>query len=141
MRLTIIPSDRYKQLMRIATCVVVLALGVGCGKAAITETRIVQAPPRAANCPLELVTVDMTSMTFNQTWETVGFVSLSDRGAQDPNAEENRSLVRPRACAMGGTSIAVAANSTNTTAFGDGSALIYLILRPKPAAPPAPTAF
>jgi hypothetical protein len=111
-----------------------------CGKAAISEHRMIHAPPRAANCELALVEVDITSMTFNQTWDVLGYVSLLDRGTQDPNAAENRALVRPRACAMGGTTIALSQNATNETMLGTGSGVSYMVLRPK-SAPAAPTAF
>jgi len=112
-----------------------------CGKAAITETRMAHAPARAPDCPLDLVQVDVTSVTFNQTWEVLGYVGLLDRGAQDPDAPENRALVRPRACAMGGTSIAVASNAASTNAIGQtGSGVNYMVLRAR-SAPAAPTAF
>lgn len=118
-------------------------LSVG-SKAGIGETRMVQVPPREPNFALELVTVDTTATTFNQQWEVIGYVAMGDTSAQDPAAEENRAIVRPRACAMGGTSVAVAGNSTATGPLGNqGSALVYMILRPKPepAALPPPTAF
>jgi hypothetical protein len=129
--------------MRIVRYAVVVMLVVGCGpKAMISETRMIQAAPREPNCSLELVTVDITAMTFNQTWEVLGYVTFTDTGTQDPTAEENRKLVRPRACAMGGTSIALGMNSTNTTQLGQqGSGIMYMVLRPKSATPPPPTAF
>jgi hypothetical protein len=107
---------------------------LACGPS-ITETRMMSAPPREAGCALELVHADITQVSFNQTWDVLGYVSLVDRGGQDPAAEANRALVRPRACAMGGTSIAVALASTSMTAMGSGSGLVYMVLRPK--APPA----
>lgn len=99
------------------------------------------APSREANCALELAHVDITSMSFNQEWEVLGYVSLLDYSVQDPAAAENRALVRPRACAMGGTSVAVAINATNTNQLGQqGSGLVYMVLRPNSFAP-APSAF
>jgi len=114
-----------------------------CGsKSAITETRMVHAPAREMSCPLELVQVDVTSSDFNKQWDVLGHVTLMGRGTQDPMAEENRSLVRGRACNMGGTAIGVAMNSTNTNQLGQqGSAISYMVLRPKATAPAAPTAF
>ena len=130
-----------KLMTRASVPLLAVGLATGCGPG-ISESRMVQAPARESNCALELVTVDITSMAFNQTWETLGFVTLSDTGVLDPTAEKNRALVRPRACAMGGTSITVAINATNTNQMGQqGSSLMYMVLRPKSATPPPPAAF
>lgn len=111
----------------------IVAALAACGpKAGISETRMVHAPPRDPNCHLELVQVDITSVTFNQQWEVLGYVSFFDRGSQDPFAKENRELLRPRACAMGGTSVAIAMNSTGQNQMGQqGSGVSYMVLRPK----------
>lgn len=104
-----------------------------CGpKAGISETRMIHAPPRDASCKLELVQVDITSITFNQQWEVLGYVTFADRGSQDPYAKENRELLRPRACAMGGTSVAIALNGMGQSSMGQqGSGIAYMVLRPK----------
>ena len=117
------------------------ALG-GCGpKDLIGETHVAYAPPRSPNCSLELVQVDPTSITFRRDWQLLGYVTLQDRNAQDPMAEGNSALARPRACAMGGTSIAIALNSTTTDALGrQHGALVYMVLRPR-GKQAAPTAF
>ena len=111
-------------------------------KLGISETRMASAPPREATCALELVQADITAMSFNQTWEVLGYVTLLDKGVQDPSTEENRALVRPRACAMGGTSIAVAMTGANTARIGGtGSGVTYMVMRAKPAVAAAPTTF
>ena len=121
---------------------IVLILLAACGpKVAIGEQRMVHAPARDAGCGLEFVQVDITSVTFNQQWEVLGYVTLHDRGTQDPMAEENRGLVRPRACGMGGTAVAIAQSAQTETALATGSAVQYMVLRPKPTGPAAPTAF
>ena len=90
------------------------------------------APARAANCDLQLVQADGTSVDFNQRWDLLGYVSLQNNGLLDPAAPENRALVRPRACAMGGMAVAVAMSSSAQNVFGArGSALVYMVLRPK----------
>ena len=109
-----------------------LLLAACAPKAGMSETRMIHAPPREADCKLEMVQVDITAVEFNQKWEVLGYVTMVDRGAQDPFSEENKALVRPRACAMGGTSVAIAINSTSTNAFNQqGSGLAYMVLRPK----------
>jgi hypothetical protein len=101
---------------------------------------MMSAPPREAGCALELVQVDVTDPAFNQRWDVLGYVTLSSGRTLDPAAEANRSVVRPRACAMGGTSLAVTSTSSNSTGPRTGSALMYMVLRPK-GAPSAPTTF
>lgn len=114
-----------------------------CGpKALITETRMATAPAREPGCALEFVAIDITDVAFGRTWEVLGYVGLADRGVQDPASEENRRLVRPRACAMGGTTLALAASGAATDRFGQtGSGLTFMVLRPRPATTAAPTAF
>jgi len=113
-----------------------------CGpKAGISEVRMANAPSRDATCALELVEVDITAVTFNQQWEVLGYVTLADYSVQDPSARENRELVRPRACAMGGTAVANAIGATNTNQVGQqASGVSYMVLRPKTFAT-QPTAF
>ena len=102
---------------------------------------MIHAPPRDATCKLEMVEADITSITFNQQWEVLGYVTFLDRGSQDPFSEDNKKLVRPRACAMGGTSIAIAMNATNTDQLNQqGSGISYMVMRPKSWAQ-APQAF
>ncbi|MBA3818020.1 MAG: hypothetical protein H0X17_03965 [Deltaproteobacteria bacterium] len=131
-------------LARVAFVVATIAAATAvtaCGKAMIGETQLIHAPARSADCQLALVQADITAYSFNQTWEVLGYVTLSDYEAQDPAAAENRALVRPRACRMGGTSIAVTANATTRDALGrTGSGVSYMVLRPKTAAA-APTTF
>lgn len=118
----------------------VLAALVLAGCSSISETRMMAATPRPADCSLQLVQADITQIAFNQTWDVLGYVTLGKTHSQDPASEENRHVVRPRACAMGGTAIAVAINATSHSAFATGSALAYMVLRPKQAAA-APTTF
>ena len=98
----------------------------------ITETRMTFAPARPVDCDLQLVQVDVTAFDFNHRWDLLGYVSLVNNGVLDPAAPSNRALVRPRACTMGGTAVAVAMNSTSQNVFGArGSGLVYMVLRPK----------
>lgn len=120
--------------MKHAFALALVAALAACGpKSGISETRMIHAPPRDAACQLELVQVDITSISFNQQWEVLGYVTFFERGnSQDPYAKENRDLLRPRACAMGGTSVAIALNSTGQNAAGQqGSGISYMVLRPK----------
>jgi len=113
--------------------VLLIAALAACGpKAAISESRMAYAPSLPENCQLELVQVDITAVQFNQQWEVLGYVTLLDTKLQDPAAPENRALVRPRACAMGGSSVAVAMSSAATNQLGQqGSGVVYMVLRPK----------
>ena len=121
---------------RLALAVATAAVAIGvaaCAPTTVTETRMMQAPARPASCTLALVQADLASPTFNQTWDILGYVTLTAPSSSDPAAESNRAEVRPRACAMGGTSVGVAIAAAN----GAGSSLMYIVLRPKqpPAGP------
>ncbi len=114
------------------TLLTLLVVAACAPKAGMSETRMIAAPPRDPNCKLEMVQVDITSIDFNRKWDVLGYVTMVDRGSQDPFAEDNKQLVRARACAMGGTSVAIAMNSTTTNMFNQqGSGLVYMVLRPK----------
>ncbi len=102
----------------------------------VTETRMLHALSREANCTLAMVQADLASPSFNQTWDILGYVTLSDASSPDPAAEDNRKRVRPRACAMGGTSVGVAIAASTA----GGSSLSYIVLRPKQA-PSGPSTF
>ena len=108
---------------------IALALGACASRSNVTETRMLQAPARETSCTLAFVQVDLTSMTFNQTWDILGYVTLSGPSSPDPLAEDNRKVARPRACAMGGTSIGVAIAASNAA----GTSIAYIVLRPKQA--------
>jgi hypothetical protein len=116
-----------------------LLLAMSCGShPLISETRMAYAPSREAGCAVQLVNADPTAISFNQQWEVLGWVLLQKNQQQDPGAEENRRLVRPRACAMAGTAVAVGISATQTNALGQtGSGISYMVLRPKSfTAPP-----
>jgi len=119
--------------MKHLLCLFVVATLLACGpKAGVFETRMLHAPPREPTCQLELVQVDIAAIGFNQEWDVLGYVSFVDRGVQDPFAQENRELLRPRACAMGGTSVAIALNGAGQNRMGrQGSSISYMVLRPK----------
>ncbi len=122
-----------------ATARAILGLAVlgGCASSnQIVETRMMQAPPRPADCTLAMVQAEMSSPSFNQTWDILGYVTLTDASSTDPAAEDNRKRVRPRACAMGGTSVGVAV----AAATSGGSSIGYIVLRPKQA-PAGPSTF
>lgn len=96
---------------------------------------MIVAPAHPPDCPLAFVQADISNPDFNVAWDVMGYVTLSDTGVLDPLAEDNRRMVRPRACAMGGTAIGVAIASANQTAMGTGSGIVYIVLRPKSADP------
>ena len=128
---------------KLCATMALLATMVCCGpKAGISETRMVQLAPREADCKLEFIQQPF-DYTLLQTWEVVGMISFTDRGVQDPMAEENRSLARPRACSMGGTAISLAGSGAGTNRAGNTtSSISYMVLHPKPVAAPAqPTQF
>lgn len=132
-----------------------LVFAAACGGTGyVNETRMSMAPARPASCPIEYQQVDFTAVSFNETWEVLGYVSLGNPGSADPASPKVQAQVRPRACAMGGTVYTLALNSSTQGAFGGGTAMAFMVLRPKPqlamltatgpdpapAPPPAPAA-
>lgn len=107
----------------------------------ITETRMIIAPARGADCPLEFVEADMEKMRPGGEWEVLGYVTIGKVGQMDPLDEKFRKIVRPRACKMGGEAIAVMTSATNNTAMGTGSGTVYGVLRRPQSGTQAPQSF
>jgi hypothetical protein len=106
---------------------VVLAL-VGCASVSVDETRMVAAPSRPPDCALEYVNDTTTSPAFMQRWQLLGYVAVR-AGQADPLAQATRDMVRPHACAMGGTSVTMMLNSKDLLG---GNHLVFAVLRPHP---------
>jgi hypothetical protein len=118
--------------------VVLWAVGgaVACGPS-ISEMRMRALPGREASCALQFVPMDRDLQSGTGRWEIVGYVTLSETGMADPFAPRYRDLVRPRACAMGGTAVTLFANATNSYAISSGSTTAYAVLTERNAAAPA----
>jgi hypothetical protein len=103
---------------------------------------LVPTPPREATCPLEFVKLDMTDLS-SQTgvWQLIGNVIMGGGGTLDPFSEENKTLVRPRACAMGGEGVTIMTSATNERLFSSASMINYGILKHRSSAPEPPKAF
>jgi len=108
----------------------------------ISEVRIVPVPSRAADCPLEFIKLDMMDLSSpTGTWQMIGNVLLGDTGKLDPFDEKNKTLVRSRACAMGGEGVSIMMTATNEGLVTDGSRITYAILKHRTAEVEAPKAF
>lgn len=107
----------------------------------VSVNRQMVVPSLAPDCPLELVQADMMELSPMSTkWDYLGTVSVGANHGLDPSNEEYRALIRPKACELGGTAVALM-QSGNSSAMGTTSgSLIYAVLRPK-SAPAAPAKF
>jgi hypothetical protein len=74
-------------------------------------------------------------------WELIGYVALGDNGKLDPFSDENRAIVKPRACDMGGEAVTIASNASSENLFTTGSAVSYGILRHRESKHVAPKKF
>jgi hypothetical protein len=103
----------------------------------VSDTQLIYAPSRGALCPLQFL-----HGNTGAGWQVLGYVTLYDRALQDPATRENLELIRPRACELGGTAVAVESSYVHTSPDGDqyGSAIDYVVVRPMPT-PEAPTMF
>jgi hypothetical protein len=102
----------------------------GCASAIVTnEERLVTVPARADGCAIEHVPDGTLSAAFYQRWETVGRIEVHALHGYDANAPASVELVRPSACALGGTAVAVDTEATEAAADG-GAIWTYLVVRP-----------
>ncbi len=77
---------------------------------------------------------------MSTTWDFLGTVSVAANHGTDPTNEKYRALIRPKACELGGTAVALMLNNSTETSVGDGGAIIFGVLRPK-SVPAGPTKF
>ena len=97
--------------------------------------RMMYAPPRDFPCPLTFVQADMMELSPMGRYDILGYVMVTQLAVPDPYAEENRRLVRPRACELGGDKVALMISSAATTQFGQHSGTTaFAVLRDKVAA-------
>jgi hypothetical protein len=100
----------------------------------VMESRMKSAPPRAEDCALELVEADMMELSpLGTKWDYLGTVSVSKVGSIDPTDARIRALIRPKACGLGGTAVALLQSMNAAGMMGSGSGLSFAVLRPKSA--------
>jgi hypothetical protein len=107
----------------------------------VSVNRAMSAAPREANCELALVQADMMELSpMGTKWDYLGTVSIGANHGMDPASKEVREMIRPKACELGGTAVALMQANSASMVMGSNSAIIYAVLRPKQAAA-GPTAF
>lgn len=126
--------------MRALLCVAAVVALAGCVEM-VSVNRAMVVPSRDANCELELVQADMMELSPMSTkWDYLGTVSIGANHGLDPMSEQARTVIRPKACELGGTAVALMQSSNSEAMMGTSGAIIYAVLRPKQA-PAAPTKF
>lgn len=121
----------------------IAVFAIGCSGQMVSQSQMMAAPPRPDDCALELVQADMMELSpMGTKWDFLGTVVVSKRwsGSLDPSDEGLRALIRPKACQLGGTSVALMQNVSSSSAMGSGAGIVFAVLRPKQA-PGAPTKF
>src|SRR5205807_949001 len=99
------------------------------------------APSRPADCNLELVQADMMELSpMGTKWDYLGTVSIGANHSLDSGSEQARAMIRPKACGLGGTAVALMQSGNSSVGMGTSGSIIFAVLRPKQAAP-APTKF
>lgn len=130
-----------KRLLALALCLVAIGL-TGCAEM-VSVNRMISAPARPADCDLELVQADMKELSpMGTTWDMLGIVSVSAGRELDPASDKAKSMIRPKACGLGGTAVALmqSMSASNNMSFGSSNTIQFAVLRPKQAAQ-APTKF
>jgi len=128
--------------MAVGLCLVVTYLP-GCAMTS-SEMRVGVRPAKAENCELQLVEATMGERgpggTFGPggTYEMIGTVSIEASSGSDPLSEEIRSLVRPRACAMGGDVISLEMSGQYTGSIRKGLMSMVWAKRNSAASAPKP---
>jgi hypothetical protein len=115
-----------------------VAVGLSACVEMVTMNRAMLVPSRDAQCQLELVQADMMELSPMSTkWDYLGTISIGANHNLDPMSEQARTVIRPKACELGGTAVALMQSSNSAAMMGSSGALIYAVLRPKeaPAAP------
>jgi|GEM_PF-2428655 len=127
----------------LASALLATSLAACAGPSVSSVMRMKMADARPADCSLQLVQVDMARLTLDKQYDLLGYVMLGETGVHDPLSAEYRDAVRPKACAMGGTAVALAMSGQNTAMLSTGSGTLFAILRPytEPSAAAPPTSF
>jgi hypothetical protein len=114
----------------------------GCAEM-VSMNRMKMAPAREASCRLELVEADMMELSpMGTKWDLLGIVSIGANHGVEPMSDKARALIRPKACELGGTAVALMQAAQNSLSMGgQSSAIQFAVLRPKQAASSAPTQF
>lgn len=121
----------------------VALLLAGCSPEMVSVSQMMAAPPRPGDCRLELVQASMMDLSpLGTKWDVLGMVSIAKANTSglDPSSEAVRSIIRPKACHLGGTSVALMTSTTSSAPMSSGAGIVFMVLRPKQA-PAAPTAF
>jgi hypothetical protein len=105
-----------------------LALITACGPT-FSQARLASYPPRSDNCELDFVDATRADMSPGGKWRVIGYVSIEGLGKVDPMSPQNKELVRPRICQLGGVAVAVAPAGMEGTPTTSGSAITYAALR------------
>jgi len=131
---------RQKILLTVAGALLL----AGCSPEMVAVSQMMAAPPRADDCKLELVQADMMELSpMGTKWDVLGMVTIAkgNTNGLDPSSEAVRSIIRPKACHLGGTSVALMANTAASGPMGGGGAgITFAVLRPKQA-PAGPSQF
>lgn len=116
----------------------------GCSPEMVAVSQMMAVPSRPDDCKLELVQADMMELSpMGTKWDLLGMVSIAkgNTNGLDPSSEAVRTIIRAKACHLGGTSVALMTNTTaNAGMAGSGAGITFAVLRPKQAAA-GPTPF
>jgi hypothetical protein len=133
-------------IAKLAKLVPVLCLSLplaGCFGPAIGEVRRVMRPSKPLDCPLEIVDVRPEDMMPGARFgaggelEMIGMITIGADQGSDAMSEPIRSLVRPRACGMGGDIVSLLASGTGANRRGYGQQNIAFTVWAKRSAEPS----
>jgi hypothetical protein len=107
---------------------VVLGLLTACGPT-FSQARLASYPPRSENCELDFIDASRADMSPGGKWRVVGYLSVEGADKANPLSPQNRALIHPRICQLGGVATAVAPDGMPGMPATSGPTLTYAVLR------------
>lgn len=102
----------------------------------IAVARMAYFPSRGDQCQIKFIQTTPIEQSGQGPYHLVGSISLGEYGNNDPLSERYISIIRPKACAMGGDLITIAASAVThgQTYLGTNrpsTSIVYVVLRYK----------
>ena len=119
------------------TMIAVAVALAGCATTVVPEgrsvTRMQYASSRGAGCDLTFVHAPVAELSPLGRYDVLGYITIRELAAVDPYDEASIQLVRPLACKLGGTAVAMTLSSIGYSEDGNATVSAYAVLRDKVA--------
>lgn len=118
--------------MKKTTCLLCALMCLSACAPNVSVGRFAHRPARTNGCKLDFIRDNVQSITLQNKLQMIGTVTIQDDGIVDPLAPKYRDIVRPQACALGGTAVGLLVSHTNEEPLAiDSSSMVYAVFAPK----------